>query len=58
MKVIKIIEHQDGSATMEYEVTTKERATIKSTYGIKRLTNKKLNSFIRKAIVDYVKRRK
>ena len=51
MKIFSIKENKDGSATMEYELTAFELKVIKRSLGVKRLTKKRINSFIMKSII-------
>lgn len=51
MKVLKIKENADGSATMDYKLTKFELTVIKRVLGVKRLTKKKINNYILKAII-------
>lgn len=58
MKVLSFKDNKDGSATMEYEITTKERQAIKKYTGVKRLTKKRINKEILKAIKDSLQKDK
>lgn len=51
MKVLKIKENKDGSATMDYELTRLELKVIKRTLGVKRLTKKRLNDYLLRILI-------
>jgi len=51
MKFLKIKENKDGSAIMDCELTKLELTVIKRALGVKRLTKKRMNEYILKAII-------
>ena len=51
MKIFKVTENKDGSATIDYQLTPFELKVIKRVLGVKRLTKKRINNFINKAII-------
>ena len=55
MKILKIRQNKDGSATMDYELNAKEKKMIKQIYGWKKLTPQRCNQAILEAIENYIK---
>ena len=51
MEILKVTEHEDDSATIEYVLTALERKTIKRVLEVKKLTKKRINDFIRRTII-------
>ena len=51
MNILKIKENKDGSATIDYVLTSLELKVIKRALGVKRLTKKRINDFIMKSII-------
>ena len=56
MKVLKVTENPDGSATIVYELSDFDRKVIKRHLKVKRLTKKRINQFVQKAITNGVYR--
>lgn len=52
MKILKIKEHKDGSATFYYEVSKKDKEIIKRILGIKRLNKKRINKFVKDSLIN------
>lgn len=56
LKVDKIVEHKDGSATIYFSGITKElRVLIKKIYKKKRFTDKLFRRFVVEGVVNYCK---
>jgi len=53
MKVLKIKEHKDGSATIGFEITTAEKNLLKRVYNVKRFTS----TLLKRVLVDAVNQR-
>ena len=53
MKVLKITENKDGSATINYEITKAEKELIKRVYKRKRFTP----ALLRRILIDAVNKR-
>ncbi len=53
MKVLKIKEHKDGGATIDFEITMAEKNLLKRVYKVKRFTS----TLLRKVLVDAVNQR-
>ena len=51
MKVLKIKENKDGSGTIDYEVTKTDQKIIKTLLGVKRLTIKRINKFVKDGLI-------
>ena len=55
MKVLKIKEYKDGSATINFTINDAERELIKQVTGVKRLTTKRIGKFVLKNLVGAAK---
>ena len=53
MKVLKIKEHKDGGATIDFEITTAEKNLLKRMYKVKRFTP----TLLKKVLVDAINQR-
>ncbi len=53
MKVLRIKEHKDGGATIDFEITIAEKNLLKRVYKVKRFTS----TLLRKVLVDAVNQR-
>ena len=58
MKVIKIKENKDGSATIDCEITNSEKELFKKIYNKKRFSSKLITKALIEGISLMVKRRK
>ena len=56
MKILKVTNHKDGTATIDYELNQQELKMIKEIAGVKRLTNKKINEIILKILTERLKK--
>lgn len=54
MKVLKITENKDGSATLDCEVTKADQELIKTILGVKRLTKKRIEKFVYNSLVSSI----
>lgn len=52
MKVLKVKDNPDGSATIDYELSKFELKVIKRSLGVKRLTKKRINDFLMRALIE------
>lgn len=55
LKVIDIVDQQDGSALITFDVDKQTREFIKNLYGWKRWSSKKFQQVLLQAIDNYVK---
>ena len=53
MEILKITDNDDGSATLDFEITSFEKRKIKEYLRVKRLTSKRLSTFVQNAIIAY-----
>lgn len=56
MRVLKIKENKDGSAIIDYEVTKTDQELIKRIIGVKRLTKKRINKFVKDGLTKTIHR--
>ena len=57
MKVLKIKENADGSATIDYELSEFDRKIIRRVLKVKKLTKKRINDFMTKAVLTYISKK-
>lgn len=55
IKLIRVKEHKDGSATYELEYDSKFKKSLKKSLGIKRLTKKKVAKVITEGLINLAK---
>jgi len=55
MKVLKIKEYKDGSATISFTIDEAERKLIKQVTGVKRLTKKRIGEFVLDSLIERAK---
>ena len=55
IKVIDIVDQEDGSAKVIFEVDDQFKKVVKDYYGLKRFSHKKFEEFINEGIRNYIK---
>lgn len=53
IKITRITEHKDGSATIDFECDKKLKRLIRRYYNKKRVTKKLVAKFIKEALTNY-----
>ena len=54
MKVLKVKENADGSVTIDFELSEFDRKVIRRFLKLKRLTKKRIEDFMTKALLTYI----
>lgn len=54
MIITNIIENNDGTATIEFDITENEKTIVKNHYGQKRFTKKLFQKFVIEGLANYI----